>query len=216
MKKLPERFAVLMEEDNRDLVQWFENKIGRKISPYNCYWHFPEFDGCVCTSYYIEKDYKVITPEQLREFINREKPKAHTLRKYREWRVGDGCYFGKAECEVIAITIGDTHPIKVIFQSNKNMHPIGFTLNGSYHKAANDQSLSFLQDELSMPFDEVQIEVDTLVYVRDNEDEEWIMRFFSHFDEGGKLYCFNDQYKSNQTTSATTWEYYSLTNPLED
>lgn len=58
------------------------------------------------------------------------------------------------------------------------------------------------------------IEVDTLVYVRDRG--EWEMRFFSHFGEGGAMRCFDWQQKSTETDSLVDWPEWSLTNPLEE
>ncbi len=57
-----------------------------------------------------------------------------------------------------------------------------------------------------------KIEKGTLVYVR--IVSEWIMRYFSHYAEGGKgIHCFDCQTKSGCTS---LWFIYSLTNPLLD
>lgn len=54
-----------------------------------------------------------------------------------------------------------------------------------------------------------EIEKGALVYV--NTGFMWHMRFFSHFDDSGNIYCFINQEKSGK---AESWADYSLTNPL--
>lgn len=61
-----------------------------------------------------------------------------------------------------------------------------------------------------------KIEVDTLVYVTGVLRKDWVMRYFSHFDENGIIYCFVNQKKSTDTTGAMAWHFWSLTNPLEE
>lgn len=56
-----------------------------------------------------------------------------------------------------------------------------------------------------------EIEKGTLVYVRDDRDRYWGMRFFSHFDDEGVCYCFGGQKKEGEVLP---WPEYSLTNPL--
>jgi len=57
-----------------------------------------------------------------------------------------------------------------------------------------------------------EIEKGTLVYVRDDPGKGyWEMRFFSHFDDSGRIHCFRYQEKEGK---ALPWDEYSLTNPL--
>lgn len=60
---------------------------------------------------------------------------------------------------------------------------------------------------------EPEIEVDTLVYVRNCEGFEWSMRRFSHF-ENGVINCFRSQKTSKETSNTNRWSFYSITNPL--
>ncbi|MEK6879842.1 MAG: hypothetical protein AABY22_09560 [Nanoarchaeota archaeon] len=57
------------------------------------------------------------------------------------------------------------------------------------------------------------IEKDTLIYVREL-GEEWTMRFFSHFDKEGNLFCYNNQNTSKSETMTSSWKTWSLENPL--
>lgn len=58
------------------------------------------------------------------------------------------------------------------------------------------------------------IEVDTLVYVRDRG--EWNIRYFSHFGKDGYIHCFYGQKKSKDNPLPVRWMEWSLTNPLEE
>ena len=60
------------------------------------------------------------------------------------------------------------------------------------------------------------IEVDTLVYVRDSLSKEWKMRYFSHFDDSGMINCFLIQDKYKDRAPTIRWMEWSLTNPLEE
>lgn len=60
---------------------------------------------------------------------------------------------------------------------------------------------------------EPQIEKDTLVYVRDKEDEVWDMMYYSHFEDGIHL-CFCGQKKSNETIAVDSWKFLETENPL--
>jgi len=58
------------------------------------------------------------------------------------------------------------------------------------------------------------IEKDQLVYVRDFEDGEWKMRYFSHY-ENDTYYCFDDQKKSTGIKRrAIHWKFCETENPL--
>lgn len=54
----------------------------------------------------------------------------------------------------------------------------------------------------------------TLVYIKFYNSDMWHIRYFSHFDENGNMFVFNNQQKSNIKTSQVN--QYSLTNPLLD
>lgn len=57
-----------------------------------------------------------------------------------------------------------------------------------------------------------KLEVDTLVWVWDNFKGEKLLRFFSHFDEDGNIYTFDDGGDSSiglhNTTEWDNWELY--------
>ena len=61
-----------------------------------------------------------------------------------------------------------------------------------------------------------KLEIDTLVWVWDDYKDEKVLRFFSHFDECGSIYTFDDgrdssynpNYNPDITTSWNNWELY--------
>jgi hypothetical protein len=64
------------------------------------------------------------------------------------------------------------------------------------------------------PLPEKEIAKDTLVWVKDYEDNTWYQRFYSHFSQG-KHYCFDNQKKSNETKNTTIWNIVTDKNPFE-
>ena len=93
-----------------------------------------------------------------------------------------------------------------------------YTLDGRKYMD-NMPVLSFTEyDFVNGGFSQVRpqpkIEKDQLVYVKMKVDNEWKLRYFSHFDENGKLCFFSDQEKSAEATFTVEAIEYSLENPL--
>ena len=63
-----------------------------------------------------------------------------------------------------------------------------------------------------MPFDEVGIAVDTPVFVRMDEGDQWQLRYFKCFDNSG-VECFYDQKKSTEANRGAYWPIYSFEIP---
>lgn len=117
---------------------------------------------------------------------------------------------------------------KIISIDDSEMYPVGVDFGGDISTYTKDgrNTIHSRYPLLSLtPYDLVnggatfptfkpklpEIEKGTLVYVRDDSDRYWGMRFFSHFDEDGRMHCFNRQKKEGPTRP---WKEYSLTNPL--
>jgi len=63
--------------------------------------------------------------------------------------------------------------------------------------------------EAKLPADPNEPVKDQLIWVKD-----WMKRHFSHFLKySRKAVTFNDGWTSTQTNDASTWNYYSLTDP---
>ena len=60
----------------------------------------------------------------------------------------------------------------------------------------------------------IQIPKDTLVWVKNCENNVWQQRFYSHF-ENGRHYCFLYQRKSNETKETAGWNIVTTENPFE-
>lgn len=58
-----------------------------------------------------------------------------------------------------------------------------------------------------------EIKEGQLIYVKSNEGGEWLMRYFSHWENDDNVLCFENQMKSG---NVIWWPEYSLTNPLEE
>jgi hypothetical protein len=63
------------------------------------------------------------------------------------------------------------------------------------------------------PFKEQLIEKDTLVWFRDSENENWMVGYYSHFEDG-KHHCVDYSKKSTETFDNTNWEIVTTENPL--
>jgi len=66
---------------------------------------------------------------------------------------------------------------------------------------------------LEYPFKEQLIEKDTLVWFRDSENENWMVGYYSHFEDG-KHHCVDYSKKSTETFDNTNWEIVTTENPL--
>jgi hypothetical protein len=64
------------------------------------------------------------------------------------------------------------------------------------------------------PLPQKVIPKDTLVWVRDSEDDIWLQMYYSHFSDG-EHYCFRSQKKSNQAISAAHWKIVTDKNPFK-
>jgi hypothetical protein len=60
----------------------------------------------------------------------------------------------------------------------------------------------------------IQIAKDTLVWVKNCENNVWQQRFYSNF-ENGRHYCFLHQRKSNETKETAVWVIVTDKNPFE-
>lgn len=133
------------------------------------------------------------------------------------FKEGDIVYhwmYGKGEVVKIK-TLNITYSILVGFVGAKQW----FTSDGR-HTVDEPTSLSFTPYDLvnggfSQERPLPDIEVDTLVYVRDGMGDAWQMRYFSHFNNAGIIKCFKYQKRSIETEDTIIWAEYSLTNPLE-
>ena len=59
-----------------------------------------------------------------------------------------------------------------------------------------------------------EIEKDTLVYYRDNEEEAWRMGYYSHFKDG-RHFVFCDSRKESETDDTASWHIVKTKNPLK-
>lgn len=116
---------------------------------------------------------------------------------------------------VIEIDCQNIYEVFVLFNKLK----ISFTKDGKLSEFDKFPSLSFTKyDFVNGGFSQKRplpnIKRDQLIYVRMCKNREWCMRYFSHFDKNGLVSCFNDQKKSTNADCATTWNFYSIENPL--
>ena len=84
-----------------------------------------------------------------------ESQSVNKKRIYREWREGDTGYY-KGVKGRISIDNKTNTSFKIDWHSENIPHYASFTLEGKFNKADKEPSLSFLPDEQSMPFDEVE------------------------------------------------------------
>jgi hypothetical protein len=85
---------------------------------------------------------------------------------------------------------------------------VWYTETGTY-KIGDKHPSAFLE----YPFKEQPIEKDTIVWFRDSEDENWMVGYYSHFEDG-KHHCVDYSKKSTETFDNTNWEIVTTENPL--
>lgn len=102
--------------------------------------------------------------------------------------------------EVKRITSGKTYPI--------NTNDECYTIDGKIY--SDDKYPSVF---LEYPFKEEPIKRDTLVWFRDNENENWMVGYYSHFKDGNH-FCFLESKKSTETNNAISWKIVTTENPL--
>ena len=103
--------------------------------------------------------------------------------------------------EVIEIDNDPDFPIRVESGS-------WYSLNGLY--CIEDKHPSAF---LEYPFKEQPIEKDTLVWVRDHEEQMWKVGYYSHL-ENKRHRCFIESKKSTETKETNSWKIATTENPL--
>ncbi len=130
------------------------------------------------------------------------------IKKYRDWKVGDDVYI---KGKVRRIEDKDDYPVKVNLGSGNG--DTSLTKEGKYLYSDSYPCASFLPTEQSMPFDEVEISVDTPVWVKVSEHNPWMYRFFAGFN-GDEVLVWMDQKTSKDSSSKMAFSLYSFKNPF--
>lgn len=143
---------------------------------------------------------------EVRDEFSEIEVKMEKIKVFRPWKAGDPVY-SKGIVSAISKTGQYTVNVEIFGRTET------FTQDGLFGIDNPAPSISFLPTEQSMPFDEIEIAIDTPVWVRSNEGVPWEFRFFSHF-AGGKLRAFDSQKKSNETEQTCPWKLYSFENPF--
>ena len=136
------------------------------------------------------------------------------------YRIGDrvcDCFnkYGWGIVYNIDLYTTSTHPNSVKFDDSIQT----YTRDGRYTLTDELSVLSFTEyDLVNGGFSQVrpqpEIAVDTPIFVRRREGSNWYLRYFSHFNTDGQAVSFKGQLKSTETKYTSTWDEYSLTNPL--
>ena len=134
---------------------------------------------------------------------------------FRNAKVGDKVWSnrdGWLEIINIGYTGEDLYPIQA---TNSSGYYFSFTTEG--RENIDDIYPAIFWNEFEIPNEAFEkpkpsLEVDTLVWVWDNFKGGKLLRFFSHFDEDGNIYTFDDGGDSNiglhNTTEWNNWELY--------
>lgn len=139
------------------------------------------------------------------------------------YKIGDTVYFyiqNQVLKGVIESIDYDHLPEYPIIVRKANGVAYGFTEDGYLFSGEKTPSyrLSFTPFEVKVigatyERPEVEIPVNTLVWVRKSYNDLWEARFYSH-KEGGMHYCFANQLKSNQDPDVYPWQELSIECPL--
>lgn len=137
----------------------------------------------------------------------------------RKFKIGEIVYWQEVQGEVIKTSYYDSdYPVNVKFS---NGWLFDFTDDGRHHvNALPVLSYEPYKNEVNKnevienDFTQYKIiQKDTLVFVKHHKEYEWLMKYYSHF-ENGKHYCFKIQYTSKETNETTSWNYVETENPL--
>ena len=121
----------------------------------------------------------------------------------------DIVYWQDLQGEFIDKFHNSDYPIRVRFTNNR---VVDFTNDGRCN-VDTPPVLSHTPYTLNGFTQNEVIEKDTLVYVKYSERNEWVLRFYSHF-ENGKHHCFKYQHTSKKTNDTIAWDFLETTNPL--
>ena len=137
------------------------------------------------------------------------------------FKVGDRVYDGIMKLwgtvkEIDEIYSSTTYPITVLFD---NDYYETYTHDGKRF-VGQSSVLSFTEyDLVNGGFSQTRplpiIKKDQLIYIKYDYDLNWRMRFFSHIDKDGNIFCFVNQQKSTETSETFKVNEYSIENPLK-
>ena len=126
-----------------------------------------------------------------------------------KFKKGDIVYWQDLQGLVIDIDIFNPFPLTVKFTID---YTDDFTNDGR-HLSFTPPVLSHTPYTLNGFTQNSVIEKDTIVWIRDGNEYDWVQRFYSHF-ENGKHYCFANQLPSNETKEIFSWNFLETENPL--
>jgi hypothetical protein len=140
------------------------------------------------------------------------------------YKVGDTVYFcsdNQVKQGIIWLIEYDHPPEYPIIVRTSDGNAYAFTEDGYYvGEEKESQRLSFTPFEIKVigatyERPEPEIPIDTMVWVKHNNHNNWEVRFYSH-KKDGMHYCFDCQKKSNQAEGeAYPWSYLSIECPLK-
>ena len=136
---------------------------------------------------------------------------------FSEAKVGDKVWsIRHGWVKILNVHHSESYPI-LINKGKEEIDTLSFTINGKLN--GSDLYPILFWNEFEIP--EIafrkpipKLEVDTLVWVWDKCESLKFLRFFSHFDEYGSIYTFDDGRDSSYNLDATTdWNYWELYEP---
>lgn len=113
------------------------------------------------------------------------------------------------------------HRFPIIFKYGLGEGKESFGIDGKYAYGDRFPRLSFTEYDLinggfSQKRPPDMIAENSIVYVSNNKDGPWSMRYFKCFDPDEVIRVYSHQKKSSQTTKSARWPFYSIKNPLEN
>ena len=110
---------------------------------------------------------------------------------FKKEHIGMKVYFISGEAGVIVdYTEADMYPVKVSFNKDTT-NTMRFTADGKTFQDDKLPSLSFVPWHPPEGWDEPPIQKDTLLWVRDSDNEQWKPRYFAGWD-GDIVMCYAD------------------------
>ncbi len=118
---------------------------------------------------------------------------------------------------VYAIDLNRYSPYLVGVRFDNNIQT--YATDGRFRTGDEFPVLSFTEyDLVNGGFSQVRplpkIAVDTPIFVRMHTGP-WNIRYFSHFSNDNRAFCFDGELKSTETVITTAWDEYSIENPLK-
>lgn len=193
------KYAV-ERNSTQEIINWFKNFIWTRDCDLNNYYKYLVYCPSTNDSYYAEylkPNIHLLTPEEFtKKIIKKENMKEITYEQAQS---------------IIDIACDSWKEKLFHFWGKRIIYKTSIDIEKDFYKEMRKACTKEQHELFDKIFGKDNIpKKGTLVYVSKYK-KEWLMRYYSHYEQG-EHHCFNNQDKKSEYT--TVWNNVSLTNPL--